>query len=128
MEIREHPPPLSKTSMVSPLGGDAESWECPPFMSKTSMAAPLGGDDGDPRAPTTIVRDVNGGSPRRQRWKIGSAHHLCQRHEWWAPGPCVGSDPHPRSKKCVVTCMSSIDKSNSADGSHSPCAWSCYVL
>jgi hypothetical protein len=24
--------------------------------------------------------------------------------------------------KCVVTCMGSIDKSNSAHGSHSPCA------
>jgi hypothetical protein len=51
-----------------------------------SMAPhPLGGANGDPRAPTTYVRDVDGGLPRRHSWRLGSTHHLCQRHRWQAP-------------------------------------------
>jgi hypothetical protein len=84
MEIRERPPPILKTSMVGSLGGDV----------------------GGLRAPTTCVKDVDGGPP----------------------DPCGGSSLYPRSEKCVVTCMESIDKSNSAHRSHSLCTWSCYVL
>jgi hypothetical protein len=51
--------------MVGPLGGDAETWEHPPPFSKSSMAEPLGGDAGDPRVPTTFLKDVDGRGPGR---------------------------------------------------------------
>jgi hypothetical protein len=43
LEIGERPPPMLKTLMVGPLGGDAE----------------------DPGAPITYVEDVDGAPPRR---------------------------------------------------------------
>jgi hypothetical protein len=42
-----------------------EIWERPPPMSKTLMAGPLGGDVGDPGAPTIYVKDVDGEPPGR---------------------------------------------------------------
>jgi hypothetical protein len=39
-----------------------EDRECPPPMLKTSMAAPLGGDAGGPGVPTTYAEDVDGGA------------------------------------------------------------------
>jgi hypothetical protein len=43
-----------------------EIGERPPPMSKTSIVDPLGGDAGDPGALTTYVEDIDGGPPRRQ--------------------------------------------------------------
>jgi hypothetical protein len=63
--IRELQPPMLKTSMVGLLGGDVGNRERPPPMSKTSLAVPLGDDDGDLGAPTTHVKDVDGGPPGR---------------------------------------------------------------
>jgi hypothetical protein len=89
MEIRERSPPISKTSMVGPLGGDAGGlgapstyleyidggppWEAmtevqersPPVL-KMSMAEPLGGDDGHSVVPTTYPKDFDGGPPGKQ--------------------------------------------------------------
>jgi hypothetical protein len=61
---------------------------------------PMGGDVGCPGAPTTFLEDVVGGPPV----------------------PHEESSLHPRFEKCVVTCMGSTDKNNSAHRSHSPCA------
>jgi hypothetical protein len=87
LEIREHPPPISKTLMASSLGGGAGSpgvpttfledvdgappWEAmmeiqersPPF-SKTSMVGPLRGDVKDSGVSTTYLEDIDGGPPR----------------------------------------------------------------
>jgi hypothetical protein len=78
----------------------------PPSILKTSMVEPLRGDNRDPIAPTICLEDVDGRPP----------------------GPRGGSGLHPTFEKCVVTCMGSIDKSNSAHGSHFPCTLSYYVL
>jgi hypothetical protein len=53
MEVREHPPPILKTSMAGPLEAVMKVREHPPPILKTSMLDPLGGNDGDPGAPTT---------------------------------------------------------------------------
>jgi hypothetical protein len=146
-EARERPPPFLKTSMVGPLGGDAgrmgesttnledfdgrpcgrqcrmpesahhqshrcrwwapweamsEAQEHPPPMSKTSMASPLGSDAGSLIATTTNPKHVT----------------------WQAPGGPASI----HVQRCVVTCMGSIDRSNSTHGFHSPCKQFYYVL
>jgi hypothetical protein len=45
-------------------------------------------------------------------------------HQTLVEGPVSIQDP----KKCVITCMGSIDKSNTAHVYHFSCTWSCYVL
>jgi hypothetical protein len=60
----------------------SETRECPPPMSKTSIAGPLGGAVGDPGAPTTYVKDFDGGPPGKRYRRPGSAHHLCQKRQW----------------------------------------------
>jgi hypothetical protein len=107
MEIPEHPPAMTKTSMAGSLGGadrdpgastiyvgdvDGAPWEAlteiqehPPPMSEISMASPLGAANGDPGAPTTDVGDIDGGPPRRHCRRLRSAQHLCWRHRWWTP-------------------------------------------
>jgi hypothetical protein len=60
LEIREHPPPMSKMSMVGPLGGGA----------------------GDLGVPTTYVEDINDGPPGRRCRRSRSTHHLCRRRQW----------------------------------------------
>jgi hypothetical protein len=77
LEIREHPPPISKTLMASSLGGGVGSPGVPTtFLEDVDGAPPLGGDDGDPGAFTTFLKDVDGGTPRRRCQRFGSVHHL----------------------------------------------------
>jgi hypothetical protein len=82
------------------------------------MVVPLGGVVEDPGAPTTYVGDVDGGSPRRRSQRAKNAHHLCRRRRWRAPWEVRTPVVH----RCVVTCIGSIDRSNSAHKSHSPYA------
>jgi hypothetical protein len=68
-------------------------------MLKMLMAGPLGGRAEGLGAPTTQLRDIDGKPP----------------------GP-LGVRTMSVVQACVVTCIGSIDRSNSANGSHSPCA------
>jgi hypothetical protein len=43
---------------------------------RSARGAPLGGDDGDLRAPTPYLEDIDGGAPERRCRRPGSAHHL----------------------------------------------------
>jgi hypothetical protein len=92
-EIRERPSPILKMSMAAPLGGDTGSPEEPTTFLEDVDGGALGDNDGDPAELITYLGDVDGGPP----------------------GPRGGSGLHPRFEKCVVTCMGSIDKRNSAD-------------
>jgi hypothetical protein len=60
MEVRECSPPILKTSMAGPVGGDAEESVAPTNYFEDIDGGPLGGDDGDPRAPTTNFEDTDG--------------------------------------------------------------------
>jgi hypothetical protein len=60
-EIRELPPPILKTSMAGPLGGDDRDPERPPPILKMSMVGPLGDYAGSPGAPITYLGDIDGG-------------------------------------------------------------------
>jgi hypothetical protein len=60
------PPPILKTRCRAPLEAMPKVWERILPILKTSMVAPLGGDDKDPGAPTTYVKDVDGGPPGRR--------------------------------------------------------------
>jgi hypothetical protein len=64
-EVRERPPPIFKMSMVGPLGGEAGDPGAPTTYLKGIDGAPLGGDAGDPGAPITYPEDVDGGLPWR---------------------------------------------------------------
>jgi hypothetical protein len=77
-------------------------------MSKTLMACPLGGVIGNWERPPLML-DTSMVGP------LG-------------PRPLGGSDLHPWSRSCVVTCIGSIDRSNSTHESHSPCTLLFYVL
>jgi hypothetical protein len=57
MKTWERPPLMS---MAADLEALTKTRECPPPMSKTSMMGPLGGADENPGAPTTYVEDVDG--------------------------------------------------------------------
>jgi hypothetical protein len=87
MEVRECSPPILKTSMAGPVGGDAEESvapttyledidggplggddgdrERPPPILKTLMAGPIGGDDKGPGALNTYPKDLDGRPPGR---------------------------------------------------------------
>jgi hypothetical protein len=144
-EVQERPPSMQKILTAGPVGGGAEGLRAPTIniknvdgeppgrrcrrsgsvhhqhkkhqrhaprrrcrrsesthnqRKKTSMVAPLGGSVEGPRASTINVKNVDGGAP--------GAHGV--------------SGLYPRSERCVVTCIGIIDRSNSAHGSHSPCA------
>jgi hypothetical protein len=62
--------------MVGHLGGDAGDPRAPTTFLKDVDGVPLGGDAGDPGPPTTYVKDVDGGPPGRRCRRPGSAHHL----------------------------------------------------
>jgi hypothetical protein len=49
------------------------------------MVGPLGGDAKNPGVPTINARNVDGGSPGRQCWRSGGAHHQHMKHQCWAP-------------------------------------------
>jgi hypothetical protein len=66
LKVRERPPPILKTSMVGPLGGDDKDLGAPTTYLEDVDGGPQGGDDKDPRAPTTYLEDIDGGPPRRQ--------------------------------------------------------------
>jgi hypothetical protein len=65
METQERPPPMSEASMAGPWEALTETQECLPPMSETLVVGPLVGTFGDPGAPTTNLRDIDGGSPGR---------------------------------------------------------------
>jgi hypothetical protein len=66
LEIGERPPPMLKTLMVGPLGGDAEDPGAPiTYVEDVDGGPPLGGDAGDLGMPTTYVEDIDGGPPGR---------------------------------------------------------------
>jgi hypothetical protein len=58
-EVRECPPPMLKTSMAGPLGGDARDPRAYTTYVEDVDGRPLGGDVGDPKVPTTYVEDVD---------------------------------------------------------------------
>jgi hypothetical protein len=60
-EIWERPPPIWKTLMAAPLGGDARDPGASTTFLKDVDGRPPGGDARDPGAPITYVEDVDGG-------------------------------------------------------------------
>jgi hypothetical protein len=74
-ETREHPPPMSETSMVGPLGGDTEGPGVLTSMQKVPMTGPLGGSAGGPRVLTIKAKNVDGGPHGGRCRRSGSAHH-----------------------------------------------------
>jgi hypothetical protein len=118
--------------------------ERPSSMQKTLTAGPLGGGVGGLVAAAINAKNIDGGSRGRRCQRSVSAHQATQRRRWRAPWEAVSevSELPPLISEasmvgpwaplgvqtlsvvqaCVVTCIGSIDKSSSADGSHSPCA------
>jgi hypothetical protein len=63
METEERPPPMSETLMVVPLGGADGDSGAPTTYVRDVDGGTLGGTDGDPGASTTYVGGVDGGPP-----------------------------------------------------------------
>jgi hypothetical protein len=97
-----------------------ETREHPPHMSKTLMAVPLGGDTGDLGAPTTFVEDVNGGAPGGDARDLGASTTYVEDVDVGPPAP-LGGPVSSMVRIYAVTCIGSIDRSNSAHGSQSRC-------
>jgi hypothetical protein len=68
---------------------------CPPPMMKTSMVGPLGGDAGGPGEPTTYAEDVDGGPLGGEAENPGAPTTYCKDIVWRAPW---GSGLHPWSE------------------------------
>jgi hypothetical protein len=74
--VQERPPPILKTLMVGPLGGDAGGLGAPTTYLEDVNGLPLGGVDRVPRAPTTYPKNIDGKPPGRCCWRFRSTHHL----------------------------------------------------
>jgi hypothetical protein len=98
-----------------------EIWEHPPSTLRNVDDGPLGGADGDPRAPTINVTNVDGMPPEGANGDPRSPTINVTNVDDGPPGP-LGVWSPSMICKCAVTYIGSIDKSNSAHGSYSPCA------
>jgi hypothetical protein len=94
-EDRECPPPMLKTSMVGPLGGDVGGPGVPTTYAEGINGGALRGDAGGPGEPTTYAEDVDG-------WPLGGEAEnprapttYCKDIAWQAPW---GSGLHPWSE------------------------------
>jgi hypothetical protein len=98
-ETREHPPPMSETSMVGPLEVIPEvrecshqckkcqsraPWEavpevreCSPSKQKMLMVGPMAVGAGGPGALTINTKNNDGEPPERQFQMSESVHHQC---------------------------------------------------
>jgi hypothetical protein len=113
METREHPPPMSETSMLGSLGGADGDPGAPTTYIEDVDGGPLGDTDGDPKPPTTYVGDVDGGPPGRRGRRPRSAHHICQRCRWWAPWEALAKTrecPPPMSEASIVGPLGGTDR------------------
>jgi hypothetical protein len=91
-ETQEHPPPMSETSMVGPLGGNTggpgvltsmqkvpmpEVRECSPSKQKMLMVGPMAVGARGLGALTINTKNNDGEPPERQFQMSGSVHHQC---------------------------------------------------
>jgi hypothetical protein len=145
LEVQECLPSMPKNIDGRPHGRRCRRSESAHHQcKKTLTVGPLGGGVGGLVAPAINAKNIDGGSRGRRCQRSVSAHQATQRRRWRAPWEAVSevSELPPLISEtsmvgpwaplgvqtlsvvqaCVVTCIGSIDKSSSADGSHSPCA------
>jgi hypothetical protein len=66
LEVWERPPPMLKTLMAGPQGGNVENLRAPTTYLEDIDGGTLGGNPKDLGAPTSYVKDVDGGVP----WEV----------------------------------------------------------